>query len=131
MRSRRACRRIPLANVRQQAFNFRLRSQRSRQLNFDVLKRNTLAEIYDPQVQPRTTPIVQSHTILREPRRYHLTSAPRTKQYRLVYTKRLLDPDTCLTYPFGYDFAPPDPWDTLFAPTITAPGLVLPSSATC
>lgn len=71
------------------------------QLNFDVLKRNTLAEIYDPQVQPRTTPIVQSHTILREPRRYHLTSAPRTKQYRLVYTKRLLDPDTCLTYPFG------------------------------
>ena len=81
---------------------FSLNFEGQTQLNYQVLKQNTLAEIQDPQDQPRTTPVLQSHAIQREPHQYRLSSVAQTKNCKLVYTKRVVDPNTFLTYPYGY-----------------------------
>lgn len=84
------------------------------QLNCDVLKLNTLVEIQDPQDQPLATPIVQTQAIQRDPQQYRFK---KPKKYQLVYNKRVLDPETYLTYPYGY--VPPtdrlDAYDILWS----------------
>ena len=81
---------------------FSLNAQGVAQLNYDVLLQNTLDEIQHPKLRPRVTPVRQSHTIHRDAKQYQLTTQPNTKNYRLVYNKRILDPQSKYTYPYGY-----------------------------
>ena len=81
---------------------FRLNSEGKSQLNYNVMRQNVLDEIQKPQKQPRQTQVVKTHQIVRDPKHYQLYTFPEYKQYQLVYDKRVVDPQTFLTYPYGY-----------------------------
>lgn len=55
-----------------------------------------------PLEEPRTTPITWAHTIHRNVKEYLLETKRKIKDYKLVYTKRILNPETFYTYPYGY-----------------------------
>ena len=81
---------------------FSLNAEGQAQLNYRVLKQNTLDELRAPQDQPRVTPVVQTHSVHRDAKQYQLSTRSRTKDYKLVYNKRILDPHTFYTFPYGY-----------------------------
>ena len=76
--------------------------RRKSQLNYNVLKNNTLDDIRDPQDTPCLTPVVQSHVMQRDSNTFEFSSVAKSKNYKLVYSKRVMNPDTLLTYPYGY-----------------------------
>ncbi|XP_068720877.1 uncharacterized protein [Montipora capricornis] len=82
---------------------FSLNVEGMTQLNYEVLRQNTLDELHRPLDRPRTTRVTQSHTIQRNAKTYTLETQPSHKDYRLVYSKRVLDPNTAQTYPYGYE----------------------------
>jgi len=45
---------------------------------------------------------VKTHRIVRDAKTYDLYSFPDYKRYQLVYDKRVIDPHTFQTYPYGY-----------------------------
>ena len=81
---------------------FSLNDEGQTQLNYRVLKQNTLDELRAPQDQPRVTPVVQAHSVHRNAKQYQLSTRSRTKDYKLVCNKRILDPRTFYTFPYGY-----------------------------
>ena len=81
---------------------FTLNVRGSRQLNYDIMKRNVLAEIDDPLDEPRTTDVVNPHFFTRNPATKRIKVIPRTKRYALVFDKRVLKPATYQTLPYGY-----------------------------
>ena len=72
------------------------------QLNFQVLKDNTLAELFSPLNEPRKTTIERKNAIKRKTKEYKIVTEPEKKDYRLVYDKRILVPGTADTLPYGY-----------------------------
>ena len=82
---------------------FSLNSEGTAQLNYQVLRQNTLDGLERPLAAPRTTSITKSHHIVRNAKAYALYTQPQTKDYRLVYSERVLDPITARTYPYGYE----------------------------
>jgi len=87
---------------------FRLNSEGKTQLNYDVMHQNVSDEIQKPQKKPRQTQVVNSHQIVRDPKKYELETQPGYKYYQLVYDKRVVDPNTFQTYPYGYQAADQD-----------------------
>ena len=81
---------------------FSLNVQGQEQLNYEILRDNTLAELERPLAAPRTTRVTQSHTIARDAKDYALHTRSSHKDYRLVSSKRVLDPHSFQTYPYGY-----------------------------
>ena len=81
---------------------FRLNSEGKSQLNYNVMRQNVLDEIQKPQKHPRQTQVVKTHQIVRDPKTYELYTFPEYKWYQLVYNKRVVDPISFLTYPYGY-----------------------------
>ena len=81
---------------------FRLDSEGKTQLNYNVMRQNVLDEIQKPQKEPRQTQVVKTHQIVRDPTHYKLFTFPDYKRYQLVYDKRVVDPVTFHTYPYGY-----------------------------
>ena len=81
---------------------FRLNSEGKTQLNYDVMRQNVKDEIERPLLKPRQTQVINSHHIVRDPNTYELFTFPQQKQYQLVYNKRVIDPHTFKTYPYGY-----------------------------
>ena len=81
---------------------FRLNSEGKQQLNYDVMKANVIDEIQKPQKNPRETTVYNTHHIVRNPNTYELYTFSQKEDYKLVYDKRVLDPNTFLTYPYGY-----------------------------
>jgi len=81
---------------------FRLNSEGKTQLNYAVMRQNVLDEIQQPQKEPRQSQVVKSHQIVRDPQNYQLFTFPDYKRYQLVYDKRVIDPTTFQTYPYGY-----------------------------
>ena len=83
---------------------FTLNIQGKQQLNFQVMRENVLNEILDPLENGERCNIdVESPFFFnREPSSKRLKVGPRAKQYGLVYDKRVVDPSTFQTYPYGY-----------------------------
>ena len=81
---------------------FRLNSEGKSQLNYNVMRQNVLDEIQKPQKEPRQTQVVKTHQIVRDAKTYELYTFPDYKRYQLVYDKRVVDPGTFQTYPYGY-----------------------------
>jgi len=84
---------------------FRLNSEDKTQLNYDVMRQNFLDEIQHPQKEPRQTQVVKTYQIFRDAKKYQLETRPDYKCYQLVYDKRVIDPLTFQTYPYGYQTA--------------------------
>ena len=88
---------------------FSLNVEGSQYLNYELLKNNVLEEIQNPQynpvtgkVVPRQHPIRRSHRIVRDPKTFAIKTVAEEKKYQLVYEKRVIDPNTFKTYPYGY-----------------------------
>ena len=72
------------------------------QLNYDLLRRNVLEELTDPQENRRSIPVTNPHFFTRDATTKRLRVMPRTKDYGLVFDKRVVDVDTFKSYPYGY-----------------------------
>ena len=86
---------------------FSLNVEGSKQLNYSILRNNVISEIQDPQVingqvVRRKYPIKRSHKIVRDVKQLELKTVEETKNYQLVFDKRVVDPETFATYPYGY-----------------------------
>ena len=91
-----------LGHVECKVRGFRLNSEGKSQLNYNIMRLNVLEEIQKPLLKPRQTQVVKTHQIVRDPNTYELYTFPDYKRYQLVYDKRVIDPQTFLTYPYGY-----------------------------
>ena len=74
----------------------------SAQLNYEVLRRNVLDELTAPQPQRRTVDVTNPHFFTRDAATKQLRIRPCTKQYGLVFDKRVVNPVTFVSYPYGY-----------------------------
>ena len=77
---------------------FTLNVRGSRQLNYDVMRQNLLDEIQDPQDERRNDP----NFFRRDSHTKDIYVSSRTKRYGLVFDKRVVDPVTFKSYPYGY-----------------------------
>lgn len=71
-------------------------------LNFDTMKRNILSELNEPQDHPRRLNVINPHHFVRDTTAKTIGLTKRVKKYGLVFDKRVLDPDTCVSVPFEY-----------------------------
>ena len=81
---------------------FHLNSEGKTQLNYHVMRQNVLDEIQKPLQKPRQTQVVKTYQIVRDPQTYQLYTFPDYKRYQLVYDKRVVDPISFQTFPYGY-----------------------------
>ena len=81
-------------------FTLNVRGQAT--LNFQVMKDLILAEILEPEPQSRVIPIFNPHKIQRIAESKQLHTIPETKNYKLVFDKRVLNPQNFESYPYGY-----------------------------
>ena len=81
---------------------FRLNSEGKTQLNYGVMRQNVLDEIQKPLQKPRETTVNKTYQIVRDPKTYQLYTFHESKLYKLVYDKRVIDPISFQTYPYGY-----------------------------
>ena len=80
-----------------------LNSEGSKQLNFPVLRRNVLGDIQHPLTEgARQTAVRKPYHIVRQAKDYSIHTDKQEKKYQLVYSKRVIDPKTFKTYPYGY-----------------------------
>ena len=83
-----------------------LNSEGSKQLNYPVLRQNVLDDIQEPlETGARQTDVVKPYHIERNSKAYSIETIQQTKKYQLVYSKRVIDPETFMTYPYGYKAA--------------------------
>ena len=81
---------------------FSLNWEGTAQLNYEILRQNVVDEVIQPEPDPRTTRVTESTKIVRQPKTYTLTTQVGHKEYRSVFNKRVLFPDTFTSYPYGY-----------------------------
>ena len=84
---------------------FSLNSVRgSDQLNYEILRRNVLDELTDPLdgEDRRDVNVVNPYFFTRDARTKQLRVHPRTKQYGLVFDKRVVDVTNFMSFPYGY-----------------------------
>ena len=92
-----------------------LNSEGSKQLKFPILKQNVLDDIQEPlETGTRQTAVRKPNHIIRRTKHYRIWTDEQVKQYQLVYSKRVNNPKTFQTYPYGYQAAFDDQ-DTLLA----------------
>ena len=82
---------------------FTLNARGQDQLNFDLLKANVIDDITTPLDDPRVIPVYNPHKIKRNADTKTLTTVEETKRYQVVFDKRVVDPHTFLSYPYGYE----------------------------
>ena len=80
-----------------------LNSEGSKQLNYHVLCQNLLDDIQQPLLSgTRQTDVKKTYHIVRNAKQYALDTVTPVKKYQLVYNKRVIDPASFFTYPYGY-----------------------------
>ena len=94
--------RTHLGKTECKVWGFTLNTRGSQVINFDTMKDLILAEIQEREPKPRLIPVVNPHKIKRVSATKTLETVEETKKYRVVTDKRVIDPDTFLTYPYGY-----------------------------
>ena len=82
---------------------FILNARGQEQLNFDLLKQNVIDEVTEPEDDPREIRVHNPHKIKREVNTNTLQTVEETKRYKVVFDKRVVDPDTFRSYPYGYE----------------------------
>ena len=90
---------------------FTLNTRGQEQLNFERLKQNVIDEVTDPIDEPRAIPVHNPHKIRRDVNTKQLETVKETKRYKVVFDKRVIDPDTFQSYPYGYTRATLDESD--------------------
>ena len=81
---------------------FSLNVRAKQVLNFNTMKANILAEIKDPQEERRVIRVNNPNHFKRDNTHKKIKLVEQVKNYKLVFDKRVLDPDTKISYPFGY-----------------------------
>lgn len=81
---------------------FTLNSRGQEQLNFDILKDNVIQEVTAPLEEPRIVSMYNPHKICRNVETKELETKEETKQYRVVFDKRVVDVNTFKSYPYGF-----------------------------
>ena len=66
------------------------------------MRENLLEELTNPLDQLGNIPIVNPYLFTRDPASKQIRVGPRTKQYGLVFDKRVVDCQTFQSYPYGY-----------------------------
>lgn len=83
---------------------FTLNYRGSRYLNYEVIKQNVLEEItYPLEEERRTVPVINPYFFVRETKTKKTKTVKHIKQYSLVFGKRVIDKDTFMSYPYGYE----------------------------
>ena len=82
---------------------FTLNTRGQAQLNYEVLKQNVIDEVTQPEEDPREIRVHNPHKIKRNADTKTLSTVEETKRYKVVFDKRVVDPDTFLSYPYGYE----------------------------
>lgn len=81
---------------------FSLNARGKEQLNFDVLRDNVLAEVRHPEKDQREIPVWNPHRIVRDNKDKTIRTETEIKRYQLVFDKRVVDPETFRSFPYGY-----------------------------
>ena len=81
-------------------FTLNLRGQEV--LNYNFLRQLILHELHDPQEGPRTLPVVKPNHFRRDTRTKAIGLVRQVKNYSLVFDKRVIDPTTFSSFPYGY-----------------------------
>ena len=81
---------------------FSLNTRGLEQLNYEVLRQNVLNEIQQPLQKARQTEVIKPYHIIRCPKEYAIETVEQKKNYRLVFNKRVVDPESFYSYPYGY-----------------------------
>ena len=74
----------------------------SAQLNYPILKENVIQEITNPQEEGHRVDVINPYFFTRHPTTKELRVIPRTRKYGLVFDKRVVNPATFISYPYGY-----------------------------
>ena len=81
---------------------FSLNTRGQEQLNFDILKKNIIDEVTQPQAAANTIPVFNPHKIVRNPNTKQLSTETQIKCYQLVFDKRVVESSNFQSYPYGY-----------------------------
>lgn len=73
------------------------------QLNYQIMKGNILEEILHPLDERRKTMVVNPTHFVRDPVQKLIRTETQTKKYSLVFDKRVLEPGTFKSFPYGYE----------------------------
>ena len=82
---------------------FRLNARGQEQLNFDVLRDNVKEEVQHPLARTRDIPVWNPHKIVRDNREKRLMTETEIKRYQLVFDKRVVNPITFMSLPYGFE----------------------------
>ena len=82
---------------------FSLNTRGQEQLNFDILKNNIIREVTNPQSSANSIPVFNPHKIVRDPDTKQLRTQTEIKRYQLVFDKRVVEPHSFQSYPYGYE----------------------------
>ena len=71
-------------------------------LNFETMKKNILSELDDPKEERRVIKVTNPNHFKRDSTNKKIKLVQQDKKYKLVFDKRVIDPETKISYPFGY-----------------------------
>lgn len=71
-------------------------------LNYEVMKANILAELDEPLDQRRVVKVVNPNHFKRDQTSKKIALVQQEKKYGLVFDKRVVDPGTKRSLPFGF-----------------------------
>jgi len=72
------------------------------QLNYDVMRQNLLDEIQDPQDERRNVDVTDPNFFMHDSHTKDMYISSQMKRYGLVFDKRVVEPVTFKSYPYGY-----------------------------
>ena len=81
---------------------FSLNYETKQRLNYETMKKNILLEIEEPLDEPRTMAIPIRDYFQRDQINKKIKLTDRVKNYKVVFDKRILDPATKQSTPYGY-----------------------------